>query len=413
MEKQKHLTDSTTIRVAIIQNVITSYRRAFYERLLSTPGLSVDVFGQENEGETALKLEHNALGSRWKKVDYISMKYGRLFFQFLPVRKLLSSYDVFVFYGSTRYISNVLCSIFFRLLGRPVIIWGQGQTFGGKKSHDTLRMLWWRRFKYHIVYTDKIAERLLQGPLRGRHVVGMNNGLDQKAIDAEITRWPEDRLRAWRKDQGLDGRVIVLSCGRLLPKNEFDRGLDAIARLRQKHPEMIWCVIGDGREREKLHARAETLDLGDSVRWLGAIFDEEKLAPWFLSSRVQLHPSGIGLSLFHAFGYGLPVVTHDNPDHQMPEFDALRDMENGVLYRYGSQESLADTLERLLNDAELARNLGVQAQKCSRKVHNVDIMAARIAGIITAAAESRQSAPTLKGSGKKMDSGHLGFRDES
>ena len=259
-------------------------------------------------------------------------------------------------------------------------------------------MLWWRRFKYHIVYTDNIAERLRRGPLRGRYVVGMNNGLDQKAIDSEITRWSEDRLRTWRKDQGLDGRVIVLSCGRLFPKNQFDRGLDAIARLRQKYPDVVWCVIGDGPEREQLHARAKALDLQDNVRWLGAIFDEEKLAPWFLSSRVQLHPSGIGLSLFHAFGYGLPVITHDDPDHQMPEFDALQDMENGLLYRYGDKESLADALERLLDDPELARNLGAQAQKCCREVHNVDVMAARFKEIITAAAESRLSAPAHQGS---------------
>ena len=51
-------------------------------------------------------------------------------------------------------------------------------------------------------------------------------------------------------------------------------------------------------------SRAAALDLvGD----LGSIYDEIELAPWFLTADAFVYPENIGLSILHAFGYGLPV----------------------------------------------------------------------------------------------------------
>ena len=62
----------------------------------------------------------------------------------------------------------------------------------------------------------------------------------------------------------------------------------------------------------------------DSIRWLGALYEQEVMAPWFLSAKVFVYPGYIGLSIMHAMGYGLPVITHDNMDNQSPEVAALR-----------------------------------------------------------------------------------------
>ena len=62
-------------------------------------------------------------------------------------------------------------------------------------------------------------------------------------------------------------------------------------------------------ELPALQSIAEELDVEQYVRWLGSIYDEAQLAPWFLTADAFVYPGAIGLSVLHAMGYGLPVVT--------------------------------------------------------------------------------------------------------
>ena len=160
-------------------------------------------------------------------------------------------------------------------------------------------------------------------------------------------------------------------------------------QVKSRHPDLVWCAIGDGRERQALEERARRLGMVEHVRWLGSIFDEEELAPWFLSSRLLVHPSGIGLTLLHAFGYGLPVVTHDDASTQMPEFDAFEPGGTGLLYRSGDVSDLADAVCRCLSDDPARRRMGSRAQQIARERYNVDQMTERFVSMAKRAGAGR------------------------
>jgi hypothetical protein len=48
----------------------------------------------------------------------------------------------------------------------------------------------------------------------------------------------------------------------------------------------------------------------------------------------------------HSLAYGVPVVTHDDPEDQMPEWEAIEPGVTGSLFRKDSVESLATQIER-------------------------------------------------------------------
>ena len=96
-----------------------------------------------------------------------------------------------------------------------------------------------------------------------------------------------------------------------------------LALIRKDFPNLVWCVIGEGAEREHLDELVRANQLQGTVRFLGKIMDETALAPWFLSSEVLIHPTGVGLSLIHAYGYGLPAILGADADRHMPEFAAF------------------------------------------------------------------------------------------
>ncbi|MEZ5933383.1 MAG: glycosyltransferase [Alphaproteobacteria bacterium] len=144
---------------------------------------------------------------------------------------------------------------------------------------------------------------------------------------------------------------MLVFCSRLTPKTRLLQAVEAVQRVSAEHPDVLLAVIGDGTMRADAEALVEEKGAGNSVRFLGAMFDEDQLAPWFLSAECLLYPGPIGLSLLHAFAYGLPVVTHDNLRNQrtrrsplsIPVYQQLTFVENDIA-------DFAKALGRIISD---------------------------------------------------------------
>jgi glycosyltransferase involved in cell wall biosynthesis len=386
-DKDAQGTAGNVLRVAVVMNVLPHYRSPFYRRLFRRTDMDVRVFCQASVPGLNLELVHEQFPEHVTIVPSWSMTRDRLGWQRLPWRTLLSSFDVLFVLGNPRVVSNAVLSTWARTAGRAVVIWGQAHTAGGNRLTEGLRLAWWRMFSHVFVYTDGEARRL---KARGfRHVVGMNNGLDQGSIDAAAAAWTPSDLTAWRQRESLDGRALILTCARMEPKNRLELWVEALPAVIARRPDVLWCAIGDGAERSRLEAQVHRMGLGTHVRWVGSLVDEGRLAPWFLSSELLVHPAGIGLTLLHAFGYGLPVVTSDDAETHMPEFDAFVPGETGLLYRYGDVASLAATVCRCLEDASARQQMGRRGQQIARDEYNVEVMVERFAAIASHAAGAR------------------------
>ena len=368
---------SRRLRVAVVTNALPHYREDFYRLLFQCEELDLKVFCQDRVPGLNLELVHDRFSDHVTLVRVLALKREMLGWQRLPWRRLLSSFDVLFVIGNPRILSNMALAGVARFLGRPVVIWGQAHTAGAGGVGEWLRLWWWKRFDHLFVYTDREVGWLRERGLRRQHIVGMNNGLDQRRIDSAAAAWNAADPARWRREQGIESRTVVLSCARLEAKNRFDWWIEAMPAVVARFPDLLWCVIGDGAERERLQARARSVGVAERVRWLGVILDEAELAPWFLSSRLLIHPSGIGLTLLHAFGYGLPVITHDDEAHQMPEFAAFVPGGTGLCYRYGDTGDLAEVVARGLGDEPALGRLSEVALRIAREEYNVQVMAKR------------------------------------
>jgi glycosyltransferase involved in cell wall biosynthesis len=157
-------------------------------------------------------------------------------------------------------------------------------------------------------------------------------------------------------------------------KNRFDLAIEALAELKKQRSDFIWLVIGDGHLKSELSRRASELNLENHIRWLGPVFDEA-ITPWMMSADIFIHPSAIGLSLMMAMGYALPVITHDNPENQMPEFSAFYADCLGVLYQEGSSHDLCRQISRLADDPQARKQMGESGLALVLNVFNIDAMA--------------------------------------
>ncbi len=369
-------------RVAVITSVIPSYRRGLFKRLFSHQSISVSVFCQTHVPDVNLDLIHNEFPGHINLVSFWSMPRERLGWQFLPILKLWKSYDVFVFNSNPRVLSNVLWATLFRLFGRSVIIWGQAHTAGANRYTEALRLFWAKFFHNHLVYTDQEAELLRARGFRRHKIIGMNNGLDQDEIELMRKQWNDEQLLPWMKEHQLTGKTIILSCARLEKKNDFHLMVEAMPEMVKEIPSLVWVVIGDGREREKLMQLAQRNGVEGHIIFLGEIYKEEELAPWFMSAVLLVHPGAIGLTLMHAFGYGLPVITHDDLRYQMPEISALEHGKNGLLFRRGDVASLVAVIMEVLDDRERLFSLSTAALNVVVEKYNTREMAQRFSQLV-------------------------------
>jgi glycosyltransferase involved in cell wall biosynthesis len=266
--------------------------------------------------------------------------------------------DVLFLSWDLHYLSLLPALLRARANGTATVLWGHGYS----KNESP----WRRRARAEVgnlatallFYNRATAALYVDDGVDPRRVFVAPNALDQSPIRQERAFWGDrpDALAEFRREQGLDG-PLILFVSRLEGQNRVDLLLSAAARLRHRHPRLKVVIIGKGEEEPLLRQRTADLKLSDAVRFLGSVYDESQLAPWFVAADVFCYPANIGLSLLHSFGYGLPVVTSDRTEAQNPEIEALRPGENGLTFRDGDVADLTAKLDHLLSDDPLRRRL--------------------------------------------------------
>jgi len=366
--------DDGILRVAILSNVMSVYRRGFYDRLSSVKDLDITVYCQDRIPGMNIKTIHTEYPRNFRLVKFIAAKREKATWQFIPWKEVFTSYDVVFVEGNPRNLSHALLATCLRIAGKKVVLWTMAHSFRNSHLTENFRLLWTSFFKFLLVYTDAEVDFLRSKGFRSHYILGQNNGLDQKKIDSAISMWTADLLKEWRVVNNVDHCTVLLSCARLDPKNKFEQFVQALPFVLARIPETIWCVIGAGSEEKRLKGMVTIAGLSRNVRFVGELHREEELAPWFLSSELLVHPAAIGLSLMHAFGYGLPVVTHNNAGKHNPEYAAFEPELTGRNFREDDIQNLADTVIDLVLSPDKRAKMKTYAQQIAREKFNVDIM---------------------------------------
>lgn len=159
---------------------------------------------------------------------------------------------------------------------------------------------------------------------------------------------------------------FVLYFGRM---DVFQKGLDtllaAFVLLARDRPGLELRMAGRGKDTERVRAMAAELGIGERVRMLGPVSEQERL-DLFASAAVQLMPSrfeGFGMVAAESMAAGVPLVAA--AAGSLPEVvDAPR---GGVLVPPGDPAALAAATSRLLDDAAARAALSVSARASAER----------------------------------------------
>jgi colanic acid/amylovoran/stewartan biosynthesis glycosyltransferase WcaL/AmsK/CpsK len=161
--------------------------------------------------------------------------------------------------------------------------------------------------------------------------------------------------------------VCLLTVARLVEKKGIEYALQAVARVRQAHPNLQYHIVGDGPLRAALTKLAGLLGLQEVAVFHGAKdsrFVQQRMA----EADVFLLPSvtaadgdqeGTPVSLIEAQATGLPVLSTLHSG--IPE--VVLDGGSGFLVRERDVEGLADRLLYLIEHPEVCRTMGARGRQ--------------------------------------------------
>lgn len=153
--------------------------------------------------------------------------------------------------------------------------------------------------------------------------------------------------------------------------------LEALVRVRQEVPDVLWAVIGDGRLRDELQTRVAERGLQDNVVLLGRAPDEERDS-WLARADVFAMPSryppgevggeGFGIVYLEAAVWGVPSLAGDVG----APTEVVDDGVTGRLVDPADADAVADALVQMLADPATTRAWGAAAQQNARERYSWD-----------------------------------------
>lgn len=170
---------------------------------------------------------------------------------------------------------------------------------------------------------------------------------------------------------------LVLFLGRLHRIKGIDFLLEAFARLREEVKDVTLVIAGpDEGELAHLQALANRLQVTQTVRFAGPLYNEDKLAA-YVDADVVASPGAyeiFGLVPFEALQCGTPVVVGDGSGVS----ELVQEAKAGYIVPPGDVDALADSLRRALIDRAATAAQVAAGQAFVRRELDWEVIAGRL-----------------------------------
>lgn len=263
-------------------------------------------------------------------------------------------------------------------------------TVGAMKNGLATRFLeflekWMYRSANHIVavgngYRDNI---LTKAKVDNRIDV-ITNGVD---LDLFL---PIDADQAFLQKYNLQNRFVCSYVGTIGMAHGLEIVVRAAATLKEQgRNDIVFCIVGDGANRQLLEEKIEAAELGDLVKLTGRLPKSEM--PTVLASshcllihlkKTDLFQTVIPSKIFEAMAMQRPLVM----GVQGESAEIVRRSKSGIEIESDNDQELVSAVIRLCDDAEYYQSLCQAGRSFAGENYSRNVLAARYLEIIEAVA---------------------------
>jgi phosphatidylinositol alpha-1,6-mannosyltransferase len=199
---------------------------------------------------------------------------------------------------------------------------------------------------------------------------------------------PRADAQSLRTELGLSEKKVIVSVGRLVHRKGQDTLIESMPKILLQIPDAHLLFIGEGPYREYLVKRAAELKVSHSITFIGRI-QYADLPRYICVGDIFAMPSrsrlagleveGLGIVYLEASACGLAVIGGKSGGAP----DAVLEGETGFAVDGTSADSVAQAAITLLDNPELARQMGVRGRQWIIDEWRWEIWAQKFAQLLT------------------------------
>ena len=341
-----------------IFNYAPHYRLPIYKKIDDTIPAHFYFGNTVFNNEHIEKLDYSQLNGFQKELKVRCLKIGHLSIECTEgwIRLALNrKYKQYLItpnqFALNQWIFLLLCFV----LGKKVYVWMHGLK-NSRVSSKTLYV--WKLYDFFItgsfLYGNLARDNMIRLGFNPNKLHIIYNSLD---YDVSV-KLRDMILDNPYRNHFLNDLPVLLFIGRLTVVKKLHMISKATEILKKRGINVNVVIIGDGPESINIQ---NSIAVEDKHKYwfVGSLFDETEIARYLYNADLCVSPGNVGLTGIHALSYGLPVITNDNFETQMPEFEAIEKGVSGDFFMENDVEDLAYKIELWLKnntDRELVRN---------------------------------------------------------
>lgn len=195
----------------------------------------------------------------------------------------------------------------------------------------------------------KIGEKYLK--VNNDKIIVVPNGVNMRDIYTE----KNENIQEYKE------KKVILSVSHLIKTKGIDLNIKAIAKLKQKYPNIIYLIIGEGEEKKKLKKLVSELNLQDRVIFIGEV-SHYKVMKYMASCDIFSLPSwneSFGVVYLEVMAQSKPVFGCQGEGIE----DFVENGKTGLLVKPKDADDLVKAMDYLLSNPDEARAMGKRARK--------------------------------------------------
>ncbi|MEJ5201236.1 MAG: glycosyltransferase family 4 protein [Anaerolineales bacterium] len=211
----------------------------------------------------------------------------------------------------------------------------------------------------HIVTTNTqfMRDKLIDWGVQPEKIFYLPNGVDRSRFQSI----DPSEVETLRTNLSLQEHKVIAYIGSLsLASHPVDLLIHAFARLHARLPQTTLLLVGGGEDYEALRTLVNSLGLDRAVRFCGRV-PPDRVALYYRLADVSVDPvrddvmgqSRSPIKMFESWACGTPFVSANVGDRKL----LLGEPPAGLLAQPGDPESLAKTIQNVLEDHALAQHL--------------------------------------------------------
>ncbi|WP_154124401.1 glycosyltransferase [Grimontia hollisae] len=339
-------------KIVIHYPFIPSYRVPVFNNLSDKSDIDVLFISALDSDDITIKCDSEFWRFRHKESE---LKTIRLFGRKLTIELGVLSYLIqmrggecfYIALSNPNIITSWLYSLLAKILGYKVIFWGHGLLKREKGIKRLIRSIYYSIPDKHWLYGNNAVYLMEDLGVKKRKISVIYNSLNYEVQKLQRNLLKKDRKLIRQKLGYNDDDIVIICIGRLLEKLKIDVIIRAVELGRRSGLPLRLVIIGDGPIKAALQELVFSLNIDEYVTFTGALYREEDIGPYYISSDISAVAGVVGLAAMHSLAYGIPMITHNCLQEHCPEVEAIIPGYSGEFFVKDDLSSIIEAVKKV------------------------------------------------------------------